>query len=1040
MNLYKTITDTFAAVVDESQNRIAVETDSKSHTYADLNTAANRIANVLIERSGFDAKPVLLFLHQGVKSVAAILAVIKAGQIYVPLDPEMSLPQLRNIVEDCSPSLALCSNSTAGVARAVLSAGSNIINVEELSDDYFDDKPGITRDPLSPIYIFYTSGSTGRPKGVVDCHRNVIHNVMRYTKSLKITQDDRLSMVQSPDFSGTVSSMFAALLNGATLLPYDLRRHGLNSLDAWICRQKVTIFHSVPSIFRHLRMPAGSYRHVRIVRLEGDGANLSDIEHYRERFEPRCCLVNGLGATECGIVRQYFIDHNTKIPFNSVPIGHPVIDMDVRIVNDEGEDVECGKVGEIVVRSKFLALGYWNRPDLTHKKFRPHPDDPDLRDYHSGDLGRMHADGCIEYVGRSDFQTKIRGQRVDTAIVERALRNMEEIRDAVIQVWNDSHDEPRLVAYLVPQRIALPHIGELRKRLGRNFAAHQIPTFFLVLDDIPLTPNGKLDRRKLSEPNRDRLNLMFPFVSAKTDQEKNLTKIWQQAFSLDTIGVLDNFLELGGDSLTAATIVWLAEEAGMHLSLQQLHDHPTIRELAGSKATIRNGTNVDAIKGAFVPLTSSQARYFGRDSPDPHHWNISAHFVSVTAIEPDLLKLALAVVMRAHDALRLRFKKSAMGYRQEVEAATEEFINAETASAYVNFQFSDLQSPDIENIILSKSQELQESLDLNKGPMLRLAHFQFFDRHGDHFVLISHHVIMDPFSLQTVLRDLGRVYEKLKNGEMISPSNLGYSYQIFCNRLKSLANTQTTINAAEQWSKMNWRDVTDLPRDYPQTTNDNCNAAACVISLECNVIGTLQIAHDAGYTTHELLLTALHDAVSTWTGSNVMLVDILRHGRQLLPYNVNPSSAVGMFLYYMPIVLETNATDSLHKLKSIIGQLRNYWSNGWVFETVQFMTDNDAAKTSLEYYPRAEILFNYQGRVARPSDKGLFRRVDSDHGNTHSPRGRRDHPLNVRASLNQNVLDVRFIYSRKIHRRETILKLAHDFRARLFELLDLNVR
>ena len=483
MNLHQTISDAFVAQVHKNRDRVAVETKSERISYVDLNAVANRIANVLIDRSGSGAEPVILLFNQGTTNVAATLAVIKAGKIYVPIDPEASLHHLRNIASDCGASAVICSNATAQVASALLSSGMTIVNVDNLHDACCDDEPGVNRDPSSPVYIFYTSGSTGQPKGVVDCHRNVLHTVMRYTTSLNFTRRDRLSMIQSPEFSGTVSSMFAALLNGATLMPYDLRRDGLNSLDAWIVRRNVTVFHSVPSIFRHLRLPAGSYPNLRIIRLEGDKANPGDIERYREIFEHHCRLVNGLGATECGIVTQYFVEHSTGIAFDTVPIGYPVADMNVRIVDDAGDDVVRGEVGEIVVRSQFLALGYWNQPDLTLTKFRPHPEDPYLRDYHSGDIGRMHADGCIEYVGRIDFQTKIRGQRVDTAAVEEALRNMEEIRDAAIQPWTDEHGESRLIAYLVPQLSKLPGIGELRSRLARNFAAHQIPTFFMVLDD-----------------------------------------------------------------------------------------------------------------------------------------------------------------------------------------------------------------------------------------------------------------------------------------------------------------------------------------------------------------------------------------------------------------------------------------------------------------------------------------------------------------------------------------------------------------------------
>src|SRR5262249_36025244 len=281
--------------------------------------------------------------------------------------------------------------------------------------------PQVSVAPDAGAYIFYTSGSTGRPKGVLDSHRNVLHNIMRYTNTLRISADDRLTLLQGPSFSGAISSLFGALLNGAAVFPFDVPREGADQIGAWLEDERITIYHSVPALLRRMAEGSPPLPALRVVRLEGDQAAPRDIELFKVRCSRGAILVNGLGATECGIVRQFFVDHDTCISTGVVPVGYPVQETDVTVLDEKGEEVIAGEVGEIVVRSRYLANGYWRQPALTAAAFREELDPGGTRSYHTGDLGRLRLDGCLEHLGRKEFNPKIGGSRVQVAEVEAAL-------------------------------------------------------------------------------------------------------------------------------------------------------------------------------------------------------------------------------------------------------------------------------------------------------------------------------------------------------------------------------------------------------------------------------------------------------------------------------------------------------------------------------------------------------------------------------------------------------------------------------------------
>lgn len=579
--LEQSIAERFEQQVRQYPERIAVKTPDKHISYDALNQAANRIARAILRQRCAGSEPIGLLCGQNIELIAAILGIVKSGKAYVPLDPTHPIARIQMMVDAAHVGLIVADADQLELAHKVAQshAGAVVLCLAEISADESASNPEVVIAPETPAYIFYTSGTTGTPKGVVDHHRNVLHNILRYTNRLGICANDGLTLLQSASFSGSVSNIFGALLNGATLFPFDVRHAGLDAIAAWLHREPITIYHSVPAIFRAFLTGDRFFPRIRIIRLEGDQASQQDIALYKQHFAADCILVNGLGATECGIVRQYFITPTTEIAGPGVPIGYATEDMDVLVVDEVGNPVAAGTIGEIVVESRYLAPGYWRNSDLTSAAFRT-TSRPDIRRYHTGDLGRMQVDGCLEHLGRKNFQAKIRGHLIDVAEVEATLLRITGIIEAVVVVREDEPGDPRLVAYSVIDRTPAPSITAIRHRLAESLPEYMIPAAYVFLDVLPLTANGKIDRRALPQPDQSRHDLATPFVAPRTPPEERLATIWTSVLKLERVGIHDNFFDLGGHSLLAGQVTTrIGDVFQLELPIRSLFEAPTIAGL-----------------------------------------------------------------------------------------------------------------------------------------------------------------------------------------------------------------------------------------------------------------------------------------------------------------------------------------------------------------------------------------------------------------------------------------------------------------------------
>jgi len=560
--------------------------------YAELNAAANRAARALLADVGATSKPIASMLDQSYESVLWTLAILKAGLCYAPLDQRLPESVLRAMIDDLEPG-ALVAGAGYETACRNLAAGRFPVIGTDLCPDRSDDRclsDNLDR-PVAADHVacvFYTSGSTGAAKGVADSHRNVLHNILRYTNHLRFAPGDTLSLVQNPSFSGTVSSLFGALLNGVAIAPFDLQGEGLQTISQWLRRAQITVFHGVPSIFRQLSDPIDRFPSVRLIRLEGDRTSVRDIRHFRAQFQDDCTLVNGLGATECGLVRQFFIDPRSSAAITEpVPIGYPVADMEVRIVDAQGQTLPSGATGEIVVESRFLATGYWRNATLTAQRFSERG--AGLRRYRTGDLGRMDEDGCLTHLGRMDHRIRIAGEFVDPSEIERVLASVPGIAQGVVRDFVDQLGERRLCAYVVVDGNARVTVDRLRAALSARIAKHIVPTAFVVLDALPLTKDLKVDPTRLPQPGRQRPPLANDFVAPRTSTEQQMARIWSEVLEIDLVGVTDSFFDLGGDSLRATQVASrLRDRHGLAIGVASLFEHLTIRALADAHDAVQS--------------------------------------------------------------------------------------------------------------------------------------------------------------------------------------------------------------------------------------------------------------------------------------------------------------------------------------------------------------------------------------------------------------------------------------------------------------------
>ena len=581
--IHQSIPARFEEQVASYPNGVAVRGRGRQFSYSQLNSIANRLARAILRRCQDKPEPVALLLGHDAMMVASIIGVMKAGKTCVPLESGSPHARIGHILEDLQTRLIVTNNNYLSAASRLASNPTRIINIDELDAALGDDNIRLTISPETLAYILYTSGSTGQPKGVTQTHRNALHSAMMYINNLHIQADDRLTLFGSCSGGQGMKLVISALITGASLYPWNISDEGLATMANWLIAEGITIYISGATVFRSFVTTLSGeeeFPALRIIRVGNEPVRQTDVEAFKKHFSPHSVFVNWFAVTEAGNVACYFADKQNHSGDDLIPIGYATDDTEILILDDGGQQVGPDQPGEIGIKSRYLSPGYWRQPDLTRAKFLTDPIGGEERTFLSGDLGVMRSDGCLYHAGRKDFQVKISGNRIETGEVESALLAVDGITEAVVVAQNHGADT-RLLAYIVTDAKPSPDIRTIRRALAETLPPHMIPSAFVPLESMPVTANGKIDRRALPAPEQARPDLSVDYVTPRTNIEQSLARIWAGVIGLTQIGVHDDFFELGGHSMAAIQIVsQVIKEFGLEVPLQLLFQSPTVAEMA----------------------------------------------------------------------------------------------------------------------------------------------------------------------------------------------------------------------------------------------------------------------------------------------------------------------------------------------------------------------------------------------------------------------------------------------------------------------------
>ncbi|MGD7154321.1 non-ribosomal peptide synthase/polyketide synthase, partial [Ralstonia pseudosolanacearum] len=760
----ETLHAVFEAQVRRTPEAIAVEHEGRRVSYAELNARANRVAHALIGLGvGPDAR-VGLCAERSVELVVGLLGILKAGGGYVPLDPSYPQDRLAYMLEDSAPVAVLAQSNT----REPLGALSvPVLDLENPLEGEAEHDPQVTGlEPHHLAYVIYTSGSTGQPKGVLVEHRQVARLFTSTQPWFGFGAEDVWTLFHSFAFDFSVWELFGALLHGGRLVVVPkLTARSPQAFYALLCEAGVTVLNQTPSAFRQLmaaqqEAPAARHR-LRQVILGGEALEVGALRPWYERAENAGTqLANMYGITETTVHVSYRALEAADAQGTGSPIGRRIPDLRVYVLDAHGEPVPVGVTGEMYIGGAGVARGYLNRPELTAARFVVNPFHGEGRErmYRTGDLARWLPDGSLEYQGRADAQVKLRGFRIELGEIEARLSQCAGVREAVVTVREDVPGEQRLVAYYVSGEAI--EAQALREQLQGSLPEYMVPAAYVRLAHLPLTSNGKLDRKGLPAPE-GQAYASTAYEAPQGAVEQTLAGIWQTLLGVERVGRHDDFFALGGHSLQAVRLVTQVRvQLGAELGLTALFAQPSLSAVA--QAIVRGqGSALQAITAAdrseALPLSFAQQRLWllAQMEGGSEAYHIPVGLRLKGELDEDALGRALDRIVARHEALRTRFEV------QEGQAIQR------VASADVGFALDrvDLQGQaDREQTLAALSErEANTPFDLEQGPLIRGCLVKLGEQ--EHVLLITmHHIVSDGWSQGVLARELGALYEAYRSG------------------------------------------------------------------------------------------------------------------------------------------------------------------------------------------------------------------------------------------------------------------------------------
>ena len=933
----KCIHELFEEQVRRRPEKIALVFEEQRLTYAELNARANQLAHYLRARGVGPEARVGICVERSIEMVMGMLAVLKAGGAYVPLDPALPRERMAAMVEDARIEVLLTQEDLSGAlpdsaARVIRldSEWANAIARESAEN------PGGAPKAGNLVYVLFTSGSTGNPKGVGIEHRQLVNYLQSITGELEVGPQANFALVSTfaADLGNTV--IFPALCNGGCLHVISQERMmDAAAIADYFRRHHIDCVKIVPA---HLAGLMASSRPEQVLPRQqlvlGGEASKWELIDKLQRLSPDCSILNHYGPTETTVgVLTYKVEKEPRPRFSAtVPLGRPLSNTQVYLLDGGFKPVPAWAVGELYIGGGGVGRGYLNQPALTAERFVPDPfgDEPGTRLYRTGDLARRLHDGCIEFLGRNDHQVKVRGFRVELGEIETALNRHPSVREAVVVMHEGGPNKKHLVAYIAPLQAQSPVIKELQSHLKQTLPAHMIPTTFVMLKSIPLTPNGKIDRRALPSPDDSR-GEDVEYVAPRDELENIFVSIWQKVLDVTRVGLHDDYFALGGDSIRVIQIVYEANRANLAMHAVDLFQNPTVSSLARH---VRQGkTNGRAAQPVPIELADVPAAVRHSLPPDvedvypaskmqqfiiehyahdrqkmgvyhiQHAYHIYDEGMSVKAF-----KSALELLVQAHTTLRTTF---VFGHTDE----PLQIVNKELPLTIEEVNLTGLTANEQQQHIETALQEDRENLfDVEKAgePLIRFAIF-IRSENSIEFLMSMHHALSDGWGNRELAKEVVGRYASLKQGAFVDNVKPGSEYKEFIALEREIIASK---EARDFWRRHLINHTHRPPQRRAQAASDGSSPDNYVGTLETELAAALyERSRDLRVSIKAVLLGAYLDLIGAQTNQGRVTVGVVSNGRS--ERLSNPFKAMGLFWNIIPFCGPANAVDKTAHLKTV---------------------------------------------------------------------------------------------------------------------------
>nr|QEO74053.1 condensation domain-containing protein [uncultured bacterium] len=938
----------FEQQVERTPDAVAVSFEQEQVSYTELNARANQLAHQLQSLNVRPEVTVGVLMERSVEMVVALLGVLKAGGAYLPLDPAYPAERLRFMLEDAAAPVLL---TQAALAALLPTASAHVLSLDDAEtaatlDTRHRHNPQADVLSGSPAYVIYTSGSTGQPKGVVIPHRAIANHMRWMLERFPLRASDRVLQKTPFSFDASVWEFYAPLLVGAQLV---MARPGGHRDGAYLtsvmAEQEVTILQVVPSLLSVLIEEEGlrECRSLRRVFCGGEALTAQLVAAFDERVHSAGMdveLVNLYGPTEACIDATYWVSDDAAGVSGeeaggwSVPIGRPVANLQAYVLDEQMGVVAVGVTGELYLGGAGLARGYLNRAELTAEKFVPHPyaggEGGGERLYRTGDLVRYRTTGELEYVGRADYQVKVRGFRIELGEVEAALREYAAVKECVVVVRGEAGVSQQLVAYVVAEWKPAPTGHELRAHLTEVLPEHMVPHGYMMVEELPLLANGKVDRASLPEAEGVRAE----YVAPRTEVEARIAAIWSEVLGISKVGAEDNFFELGGHSLLATQVISRVRETfKVEVPLRALFEQRTVTRLAqyidealitAKRLSLPPIRTVD--RDRPLPLSYAQQRLWFLDQLEPHSaaYNMPAALRLAGALDTAALAHSLTEIVRRHETLRTTFSVE--------NGEPVQTIHPPQAVDVTLFDLSHLPVTERERRAQQiVAEEAARPFDLAVGPLLRTQLLKLSEE--EHIALLTmHHIISDGWSLGVLVREVGALYEAFAAGTESTLRELSVQYADYAVWQREWLQGDVLDEQLGYWREQlrGAPAVLELPTDRPRPRQQSYRGAAHGFTLGAELSRDIkELNRQEGTTLFMLLLAAWQVLLSRYSGQSDISVGTPIAGRT----HAETEDLIGFFVN--TLVLRTDLSGN-PSFREVLRQAREVCLGAYAHQDVPF--------------------------------------------------------------------------------------------------------